>query len=377
MNHLFRAHNFSAGPAALPLPVLQTMQAEMLNFQGSGMSLIEMSHRGEVFTKVLHRARDSFRRLLQVPENYHILFAQGGATGQNAMIPLNLLGGHKNQSEHIVSGIWSQKTQIEAAKYGDSHLVANNQGPDGRRKGFPDLTNWAIEAGTAYVAFCTNETIDGIQYTPDAALVAKVQQSGAFLVADMSSDILSKPINVSDYGVIYGGAQKNIGMAGVTFIIVRDDLLDQAQAICPSAFLWKHMANNDSMFNTPTTMAIYCAGLVFEWLEAEYQTLANIEKMNEIKASKLYEAIDNSALFFNNIDPAYRSRMNVPFFFKAGFESLQAEFLAGAATHHLIGLKGHKAVGGLRASLYNAVSLESVEALIDYLQYFENQHGRA
>ncbi|MBY0345273.1 MAG: 3-phosphoserine/phosphohydroxythreonine transaminase [Neisseriaceae bacterium] len=377
MNPFFRVHNFSAGPAALPLSVLQSMQAEMLNFQGSGMSLIEMSHRGEIFTQVLHRTRDSLRRLLQVPENYHILFAQGGATGQNAMIPLNLLGGHKNKSEHIISGIWSQKTQLEAAKYGLSRLVANNQNENGIRTAFPDLNFWEIEDGTAYVAFCTNETINGIQYTPDSTLVEKVQQSGAFLVADMSSDILSKPINVSDYGVIYGGAQKNIGMSGLTFIIVRDDLLDQAQAICPSAFLWKNMDNNDSMFNTPTTMAIYCAGLVFEWLESEHKTLANIEKINVIKANKLYQAIDNSSLFFNNIDPVSRSRMNVPFFFKSGFEHLQAEFLAGAAAHHLIGLKGHNIIGGLRASLYNAVSLKSVEVLIDYLHHFENQYGGA
>lgn len=363
-----RAHNFSAGPAALPLPVLQKMQAELLDFKNTGMSVMEMSHRGTVFTDVFTRARDAMRRLLNVPANYQILFMQGGAIGANAIIPMNLLGGARTTSEHIISGAWSIKTQKEAAKYGTSRIIANSDDGQGRFTYFPDSATWNLSKDSAYISLCTNETIHGVECYPSDELIKQVEANGSFLVADMSSHILSCPIDVSRYGVIYGGAQKNIGPSGLTFVIVRDDLLDRAQAICPSAFTWRNIADNDSMFNTPPTLAIYCAGLVFDWLEAN-GGLAAIAAINDAKAKLLYDIIDNSNLYRNDVQPAYRSCMNVPFFLNN--ESLNQRFLDEATAAGITGLKGHKMVGGMRASLYNAVPLESVRALVKFMMKFE------
>lgn len=367
-----RVHNFSAGPAALPLPVLQQMQAEMLDFKGSGMSVMEMSHRGPVFMEVLKRAFDTLRRLLNVPDNYEILFLQGGAQGENAIIPMNLLGGDRTTSDHVISGAWSIKTQKEAGKYGTSNIIANANDGEGRYTYFPEPDQWQLSERSAYVSICTNETIHGVEWYPSAELAAKIEASGSFLVADMSSHILSRPIDISRYGVIYGGAQKNIGPSGLTFVIVRNDLLDRAQSICPSAFTWRNVADNDSMFNTPPTLAIYCAGLVFEWLEAN-GGLEAMARVNDAKAKLLYDAIDNSTLYRNDVQPAYRSCMNVPFFLND--ESLNQAFLDGAAAAGMAGLKGHKMVGGMRASIYNAVSLESVHALVAYIEAFERDHA--
>lgn len=367
-----RVHNFSAGPAALPLPVLQQMQAELLDFKGTGMSVMEMSHRGAVFTDVLNRARDAMRRLLNVPATYQILFMQGGAIGANAIIPMNLLGGARTVSDHVISGAWSIKTQKEALKYGGSNIVANADDGAGRFTYFPEPATWQLSDNSAYIAVCTNETIHGVEWYPSAELAAQVEASGSFLVADMSSHILSRPLDVSRYGVIYGGAQKNIGPSGLTFVIVRDDLLDRAQAICPSAFTWRNVADNDSMFNTPPTLAIYCAGLVFDWLEAN-GGLTAMAAVNDEKAQLLYNAIDNSRLYRNDVQPAYRSCMNVPFFLND--ESLNQKFLDDATAAGMAGLKGHKMVGGMRASIYNAVPLEAVRDLVGFIAEFEKQHG--
>lgn len=367
-----RVHNFSAGPAALPLPVLQQMQDELLDFKNTGMSVMEMSHRGAVFTDVLNRARDAMRRLLNVPANYQILFLQGGAQGENAIIPMNLLGGERTVSDHVIAGAWSIKTQKEALKYGTSNVIANADDGEGRFTFFPEPNQWQLSEQSAYVAVCTNETIHGVEWYPSKELVATIEASGSFLVADMSSHILSRPIDVSQYGVIYGGAQKNIGPSGLTFVIVRDDLLDRAQAICPSAFTWRNVADNDSMFNTPPTLAIYCAGLVFDWLEAN-GGLTAMASINDAKAKLLYDAIDNSRLYRNDVQLAYRSCMNVPFFLND--ESLNAAFLAQANAAGLAGLKGHKMVGGMRASLYNAVPLESVQSLVAFMAEFEKQNA--
>ncbi|TDR32568.1 3-phosphoserine/phosphohydroxythreonine transaminase [Hydromonas duriensis] len=369
-----RVYNFSAGPAALPLPVLQKMQAELLDFKGTGMSVMEMSHRGTVFTEVLVRARDTLRRLLNIPSNYHILFMQGGAIGENAIVPMNLLGGERTVSDHVISGAWSIKTQKEAGKYGESRIIANADDGQGRFTYYPEPSSWQLSDNSAYVAICTNETIHGVEWYPSAELTARIEASGSFLVSDMSSHILSRPLDVSRYGVIYGGAQKNIGPSGVTFVIVRDDLLDRAQAICPSAFTWRNVADNDSMFNTPPTLGIYCAGLVFEWLEAN-GGLTEMAKINDAKAKLLYDTIDNSRLYRNDVQPTYRSCMNVPFFLND--ESLNQTFLDGALAAGLAGLKGHKMVGGMRASIYNAVSMEAVQALVAYMQAFERQHAQS
>ncbi len=370
MNRVF---NFAAGPAALPLPVLQKMQEELLDFKGTGTSVMEMSHRGAVYTEVITRAREAFRRLLKVPDNYQILFMQGGAIGQNAIIPLNLLGGARKTVDTVVAGAWSVKTQKEAARYADTApIIANSDDGEGRFTYYPEFDTWQRSTESAYINICTNETIHGVEWYPSADVSAAVEASGSTLVADMSSHILSRPIDVSQYGVIYGGAQKNIGPAGVTFVIVRDDLLDQQHALCPSAFNWRLVADNDSMYNTPPTLSIYIAGLVFEWLEAQGGTEA-MAAINDAKAALLYDAIDNSSLYRNDVQKPYRSCMNVPFFLND--ESLNAKFLEQSNAAGLAALKGHKMVGGMRASIYNAMPIEGVRALVGFMQEFERVNG--
>jgi phosphoserine aminotransferase len=370
-----RVYNFAAGPATLPLPVLQTMQAELLDFKGTGTSVMEMSHRGAVYTEVITRARESFKRLLNVPDNYKILFMQGGAIGQNAIIPLNLMGGARKTIDSVISGAWAVKTQAEAARYADAApIIANSCDAAGRFVSFPEFATWNRSADAAYINICTNETIHGVEWYPSDAEAAVVNASGAFLVADMSSHILSRPINVANYGVIYGGAQKNIGPAGVTFVIVRDDLLDMQHPLCPAAFNWRNVADNDSMFNTPPTLSIYIAGLVFEWLES-MGGVAAMAALNDAKAKLLYDFIDNSKLYRNDVQPKYRSCMNVPFFLND--ESLNAAFLEQSAAAGLAALKGHKMVGGMRASIYNAMPIEGVRALVGFMGEFERQNGQA
>ena len=357
-----RAFNFSAGPAALPVEVLEQAASEMLDWQGSGMSVMEMSHRGREFTSIIQTAVADLRELLAVPANYKILFLQGGGIAENAIVPMNLLG-KRSKANYVVTGSWSNKSQGEAKRYGDVHIAASAQGGYTR---IPAFDTWQVERDAAYLHLCSNETIDGVEFNafPDLGELP--------MVCDASSHILSRPLDVSRFGVIYGGAQKNIGMAGVTIVIVRDDLLEQAMPICPSAFTWKTVAENDSMFNTPPTYAIYIAGLVFKWLKAQ-GGLAAIEQKNIAKAKLLYDTIDNSAFYLNKVDRSARSRMNVPFFLAD--ETLNAAFLAGANERHLLQLKGHKSVGGMRASIYNAVQIDAVQALVDYMKEFERTHA--
>jgi phosphoserine aminotransferase len=356
--------NFSAGPAVLPKEVLQRAAAEMLDWHGSGMSVMEMSHRGPEFIAIAEKAEADLRRLLAIPDDYEVLFLQGGAIGENAIVPMNLLG-QKKVIDFVNTGEWSKKSIKEAGKYAQVNVAASSA--DRNFCYVPPRESWKLSPEAAYVHICSNETIGGVEYhfTPEVGDVP--------LVADMSSHILSRPIEVSKYGVIYGGAQKNVGPAGLTLVIVRRSLLDRALPITPSAFHWKEQAEADSMLNTPPTYAIYVAGLVFEWLLAQ-GGLAAIERKNIEKATLLYDAIDGSGGFYvNPVEKKDRSRMNVPF--KLRGESLDGAFLEGAQARGLLQLKGHRSVGGMRASIYNAMPIEGVQALVGYMREFQRSHG--
>ncbi len=359
-----RVFNFSAGPAALPEPVLREAAAEMLDWHGSGMGVMEMSHRGPEFIAIHAEAVALLRELLAVPDNYRILFMQGGGLGENAIVPLNLLG--KNpRADFVVTGSWSKKSFKEAQRYGNINLAAD-AAVDGKYRGIPPVSSWKLDRDAAYVHICTNETIDGVEYffIPDTGAVP--------LVADASSHILSRPMDVSKYGLIFGGAQKNIGPAGLTIVIIRDDLLGQAHALCPSAFEYRTVAEHDSMYNTPPTYGIYIAGLVFRWLKAQ-GGLAGMEARNIEKANLLYQAIDATGFYSNSVAPDCRSRMNVPFFLHD--ERLNAPFLKGAQERGMVQLKGHRSVGGMRASIYNAMPVEGVQALVAWMREFEKAHA--
>lgn len=358
-----RVFNFSAGPAVLPEPVLQKAAAEMLDWHGSGMSVMEMSHRGKEFMGIAAKTEADLRALLAVPPNYKILFLQGGAIAENAVVPLNLLGG-KSVADYVNTGEWSKKSIKEAQKYCTVNIAAS--GEDKKFTSIPAQESWRLSRDAAYVHICTNETIGGVEYqwTPVTGHLP--------LVADMSSHILSRVIDVAKFGVIYAGAQKNMGIAGLTVVIVRDDLLDCALPITPSVFHWKEQAAADSMVNTPATYAIYIAGLVFEWLLGQ-GGLAAIEARNIAKAQLLYGYLDQTAFYTNPVRKEDRSRMNVPF--RLRDERLDEAFLKGAAERGMVQLKGHRAVGGMRASIYNAMPIEGVRALVDYMQDFERQHG--
>ena len=358
-----RVFNFSAGPATLPAPVLRQAASEMLDWGGSGMGVMEMSHRGPEFMGIHAEAVALLRELLAVPENYKILFMQGGGLGENAIVPLNLLG-KNSKADFVVTGSWSKKSFKEAQRYGAINLAADaaTLSPDGKYRGIPPVNTWKLDRNAAYVQLCTNETIDGVEYffTPDTGSVP--------LVADASSHLMSRPMDIAKYGLVFGGAQKNIGPAGLTIVIVREDLLEQAHALCPTAFEYKTVAAHDSMYNTPPTYGIYIAGLVFKWLKAQ-GGLAGIETANIAKAKLLYEFIDASGLYENRVEKSSRSRMNVPFFLKD--ESLNDAFLLGAKARGLVQLKGHRSVGGMRASIYNAMPIEGVQALVRYMREFE------
>lgn len=361
-----RVYNFSAGPAVLPQEVLQQAADEMLDWHGSGMSVMEMSHRGKEFISIYETAERDLRELLAIPSNYRILFLQGGGIGENAIVPMNLLG-RKPQpavADFINTGSWSSKSIKEAKKYCTVNVAASSESQ--KFTAIPARDTWKLSKDAAYVHICTNETIDGVEfhYTPDVGDVP--------LVADMSSHILSRVIDVSNYGVIFGGAQKNIGPAGLTLVIVRDDLIGHALSICPSAFDWKLVAESHSMYNTPPTYAIYIAGLVFQWLKKQ-GGVAAMEQRNIAKAALLYGYLDSTEFYANKVQKDCRSRMNVPFFLRD--ESLNEAFLAGAKECALLQLKGHKSVGGMRASIYNAMPIEGVQALVDYLKEFEKKHG--
>ncbi|HJV79240.1 3-phosphoserine/phosphohydroxythreonine transaminase [Noviherbaspirillum sp.] len=361
-----RVYNFSAGPAVLPQEVLQIAADEMLDWHGSGMSVMEMSHRGKEFISIYEAAERDVRELLAVPANYKILFLQGGGIGENAIVPMNLLGTKPQPAtvDFIHTGSWTGKSIKEAKKYCTVNVAASSESQ--KFTAIPPRDSWKLTKDAAYVHICTNETIDGVefQYTPDVGDVP--------LVADMSSHILSRVVDVSRYGVIFGGAQKNIGPAGLTLVIVREDLIGHALTICPSAFDWKLVAENHSMYNTPPTYAIYIAGLVFQWLKKQ-GGVAAMEQRNIAKAALLYDYLDSTDFYMNKVAKDCRSRMNVPFFLKD--ESLNEAFLAGAKERKLLQLKGHKSVGGMRASIYNAMPIEGVQALVDYLKEFEKKHG--
>lgn len=365
---MIRPFNFSAGPAALPEEVLRTAAAEMLNWRGSGMSVMEMSHRGKEFISIYEDAQLTFRNLLAVPEHFKILFMQGGGLAENAIVPLNLSCGAS--ADFVITGAWSEKSQKEARKYCDAGTAASNAN-DGNTR-IPLATSWAVRADTRYVHICTNETIHGVEYQelPDLNSLG----CNAPLVIDFSSHVCSRPVDWSKVGLAFGGAQKNLGPAGLTVVVVREDLLGHAMPVCPSAFDYRIVADNDSMFNTPPTYAIYIAGLTFQWLhrqqEGDLRGVAAMEQRNITKSSLLYSAIDASSLYVNRVDPSCRSRMNVPFMLRD--ESLNESFLAGAKTKGLLQLKGHKSVGGMRASLYNAMPMAGVEALVAYMREFEN-----
>ncbi|HOY69935.1 MAG TPA: 3-phosphoserine/phosphohydroxythreonine transaminase [Methylotenera sp.] len=354
-------YNFSAGPAVLPKPVLQRAQAEMLDWHGSGMSVMEMSHRGKEFLSILEKTENDFRKLLNVPSNYKVLFLQGGAIAQNAAIPLNLLNG--KSADYAITGGWSKRSVEDARAYGDINVVINTETEHFTY--VPDFSTSKLNRNAAYLHICTNETLQGVEFVdlPDA--------HGVPIVADMSSHILSRPVDVSQYGVIYAGAQKNIGPAGLCIVVVREDLLGKASPLTPAVLNWKVQAENQSMINTPPTYSIYIAGLVFEWQLAQGGVEA-IEKVNIAKAQLLYDAIDSTNFYINKVAVGNRSRMNIPFFLKD--ESLNDAFLKGATEQGLLQLKGHRSVGGLRASIYNAMPIEGVQALVSYMKAFEKSH---
>ncbi|HEX2011478.1 MAG TPA: 3-phosphoserine/phosphohydroxythreonine transaminase [Roseateles sp.] len=369
-----RPFNFSAGPAALPEEVLRQAAEEMLDWHGSGMSVMEMSHRGREFISIYEAAEADLRELLQVPANFRILFMQGGGLAENAIVPLNLCGSKPGgKVDMVVTGSWSKKSAAEARRYADVQIAAD--GAASRYCEIPAASSWQLRGDAAYVHVCSNETIDGTEFheLPDL----KALGSDAPLVIDCSSHQLSRPVDWSRVGLAFGGAQKNVGPSGVTLVFVREDLLGHALPICPSAFDYKVVAEAQSMFNTPPTFGIYVAGLVFKWLKnfryAGRTGVAAIEQRNIDKAALLYGALDASGFYDNRVAAHCRSRMNIPFYLRD--ERLNDVFLAGARERGLLQLKGHKSVGGMRASIYNAMPLEGVQALVTYLKDFEAQHG--
>lgn len=369
-----RPYNFSAGPATIAPQVLEQAASEMLDWpdargKRSGMSVMEMSHRGKEFISIYEAAEAALRELLAVPDQFRILFMQGGGLAENAIVPLNLAArrsqaGAGAQASFVITGGWSQKSFGEAEKYLTAHVAATNQ-PEGHTR-IPDPASWQIRPEAAYVHLCSNETIHGVEFQslPDLRALG----CDAPLVVDFSSHVASRPVDWSRIGLAFAGAQKNLGPAGLTVVVVREDLLGHALPICPSAFNYTLVANNQSMYNTPPTFAIYMAGLVFQWIRRQ-GGVAALEQRNITKARLLYDTIDGSSLYENRVDPSCRSRMNVPFFLKD--VSRNDAFLIGAREHGLLSLKGHKSLGGMRASIYNAMPLAGVQALVDYMREFE------
>lgn len=358
-----RAYNFCAGPATLPESVLQKARDEMLDWCGTGMSVMEMSHRSDEFVAIAQTAEQDFRDLAGVPDDYAVLFMQGGASSQFATVPLNLLS-DKTSADYVNTGIWSKKAIAEARRYANVNVVASSES-----NGFtdiPDQASWRCDPDAAYLHYTPNETIGGLEYDfiPDSGAVP--------LVADMSSTILSRPLDVSRFGVIYAGAQKNIGPSGLVVVVIRKDLLGRARKEIPTMMDYKITADNGSMYNTPSTYSWYLAGLVFQWLKAQ----GGVDAMGQInarKSRKLYGYIDRSDFYANPIAPRFRSWMNVPFILAD--ESLNSAFLKGAEERRLLNLKGHRSVGGMRASIYNAMPEAGVDALIDYMTTFEKERA--
>ena len=356
-----RVHNFCAGPAALPAEVLERAQGELLDWHGAGASIMELSHRSPEFVGVAERAEAALRRILKISDDYAVLFQQGGASQQFSSVPLNL-SDKEDTVDQVVTGQWSKKALAEGRRLVNVNVASSSEVSNFTT--VQDRADWSTSDDAAYLHYCPNETIGGLEF--DFA-----PQSGSPLVADMSSTILSRPIDVDRFGVIYAGAQKNIGPAGLCIVIVRRDLLDRARSDIPAMLHWKVAADNDSMYNTPPTFGIYLSGLVFEWIEAR-GGLTAIHQANQRKAQTLYGTIDASDFYSNPVDRRYRSLMNVPF--TLADDTLDKQFLKQAEAEGLMNLKGHRSVGGMRASIYNAVEQSSVDALCDFMHRFENEH---
>ncbi|MBR3943295.1 MAG: 3-phosphoserine/phosphohydroxythreonine transaminase [Clostridia bacterium] len=356
-----RVYNFSAGPSMLPEAVLKTAAAEMLDYNGSGMSVMEMSHRSAVYDAIIKEAEQNLRKLMNIPENYKVLFLQGGASTQFAAVPLNLMKSGK--ADYVVSGQFSKKAYEEAQKYGDAKCIASSK--DRTFAYIPTITPDMVREDADYVHVCYNNTIFGTKYPEVPNVGDKV------LVADMSSCIISEPVDVTKFGVIYAGAQKNMAPAGLTVVIVREDLLGTAREDIPTMLNWQVMADNDSMYNTPPCYAIYVAGLVYKWI-LDLGGLEEMKKINEKKAAILYDYLDSSELFKPGADKDYRSMMNVTFV--TGNEDLDKKFCKEADAAGFKNLKGHRSVGGMRASIYNAMPTEGVEALVAFMKKFEEEN---
>jgi len=358
-----RVYNFGAGPAALPAEVLLQAQQELLDWHGVGMSVMEMSHRGKAFSGIAQQAEADLRELLSVPDDYHVLFLQGGATAQFSAVPMNLLGDRKN-ADYINTGQWSKKAISTGRRYAEVNVAASSE--DDNFTSIPPRDGWSLREDAAYLHYTPNETIGGVEFhwIPDSG--------GVPLVADMSSTILSRPLDVSRFGVIYAGAQKNVGPAGLTLVIVRNDLVGDAHPALPAVLDYKVQADNGSMSNTPPTYAWYLAGLVFDWIKRN-GGLAAMAERNRRKAETLYAAIDASAMYSNPVAVDCRSWMNVPF--TLADAALDAPFLEQAEQAGLAALKGHRSVGGMRASIYNAMTQEGIDALVAFMADFEQRHG--
>ncbi|MBU3567292.1 3-phosphoserine/phosphohydroxythreonine transaminase [Polynucleobacter alcilacus] len=359
-----RIFNFAAGPATLPEAVLQQAADEMLNWRGLGTSVMEISHRSKDFMEVYEEVIQDLRTLMSIPDTYEILLLQGGGLGQNAAIPMNLMPLAKNgpKADYIVTGVWSEKSYKEAQKYGAVNLVASSAAE--KFNTIPARSSWQLSNDAAYVLYCANETIGGVEF-PDIPDVGDVP-----LVADISSNILSKEMDINQCGVWFGGAQKNLGPSGVTIVIVRKDLIGHSMGITPTIWDWSIQAGTQSMINTPPTFSIYMAGLGFKWL-LKQGGVKVMEQRNQEKADLLYNFLDQSSLYENRVTKACRSRMNVTFFLKD--ENLNAEFLTQSSAAGLVALRGHKAAGGMRASIYNAMPLEGVKALVEFMRDFERR----
>lgn len=366
-----KTYNFSAGPAVLPEEVLLQAREEMLDWQGSGISVMEMSHRGKEFTSIINNAEATLRELANIPAHYKVVFLQGGASSQFAMVPMNLLG-KNTQADYVYTGSWSKKAANEASHYCLTHTAASSES-DGFHSA-PSLEQWHVSPDAAYVHYTTNETIGGVefQWTPDLSETSD-NHGEIPLVADMSSNFLSRPFDVEKFGLIYAGAQKNVGPAGLVVAIIREDLLEMAPlAQTPTMFRYKTYADHGSMYNTPPTYAIYIMGLVMAWLKKQ-GGLAAAEQRNIAKAQLIYDVIDASDFYHNPVNLPDRSRMNIPFTLSDA--SLDEVFLKQAKENGLIQLKGHRSVGGMRASIYNAMPLEGVQTLATFMQEFEKKHA--
>lgn len=361
-----RVFNFSAGPSCLPPEILQQAANEMLNWNGCGMGVMEMSHRSPEYESIIGKAEADLRELLNIPANYKVLFLQGGASLQFACIPLNLLQG-KETANYLTTGAWSDKAIAEARKYCTPTEVATSK--DTKFTTVPDVSTWNVNPNGAYFHFCNNETVHGVEANLTPEMFERIGDQ--IIVADMSSNFLSQAVDVSKYGVIYAGAQKNAGPAGVTIVIVREDLLGNSLPITPTMCDWKTQADGGSMYNTPPCYAIYMCGLFFDYVK-RHGGIENYQRISQEKSQLLYQTIDNSGGFYTNpVDPRYRSRMNVPFLINNNDSALQSKFLKEAATRGLVNLSGHRSVGGLRASIYNGMEIDGVQRLTEFMREFQ------